>query len=172
MQQLLKKKKASLRQGGWRVSSPCYQNLAPVLRHWVVVMGKNQFSPSQWGCARQQLQPQCVCTQQEGDPKIATLNALGIDRAIQGAAKWTLMYYKVPVGAAQTKLFSLLPIHQEGIIYWGEKKNSWFLNWAKLPCHGWEWASETPVGEMKRTVLLKAHSVSIAATPKPRVTAH
>lgn len=52
------------------------------------------------------------------------LNALGIDRAIHVAVKWTLMYYKVPVGAAQTKLFSLLPIHQESIIYWGEEKKN------------------------------------------------
>lgn len=65
----------------------------------------------------QQLQLKCVCAQCERDPKIATLNALDIDRAIHVAAKWTLVYYKVPVGASQTKLFSLLPTHQEGIIY-------------------------------------------------------
>lgn len=45
------------------------------------------------------------------------VNALGIDRAIHVAAKWTLMYYKVLVGAAQTKLFSFLTIYQDGIIY-------------------------------------------------------
>lgn len=91
--------------------------------------------PRSWRWKRQQLQLECVCTQQERAPKTAMLNALGIDRAIHVAAKWTLMYYKVPVGAAQTKLFSLLPIYQEGIIYWGEKKKSWFLNWAKSRCH-------------------------------------
>lgn len=57
----------------------------------------------------------CVCTRCERDPKIATLNDLGIDRTIHVVAKWTLVYYKVPVGTSQTKLFSLLPLYQEGI---------------------------------------------------------
>lgn len=90
---------------------------------WTLVKGDSLLVPHSWKWKRQQLQLECVCTQQERAPETALLNALGIDRAIHVAAKWTLMYYKVPVGAAQTKLFSLLPIHQEGIIYWGEKKN-------------------------------------------------
>lgn len=86
--------------------------------------GENQLVTHSWGSKRQQLQLECVCTQCERDPKIATLNALGIDGAIHVEAKWTLMYCKVPVGASQTKLFSLLPIHQEGTLYGREKKNS------------------------------------------------
>lgn len=80
--------------------------------------------PHSWRWKLQRPQLECVCTQQERASKTAMLNALGIDRAIHVAAKWTLMYYKVPVGAAQTKLFSLLPIHQESIIYWGEEKKN------------------------------------------------
>ena len=66
-----------------------------------------------------------VCTRCERDSTIATLNDLGIDRAIHVVAKWTLVYYKVPVGASQTKLFSLLPLYQEGInLLRGKKKDS------------------------------------------------
>lgn len=85
--------------------------------------GKKSVSHSQLGSKRKQLQPEGVCTWCERDPKIATLNALGIDRAIHVVAKWTLVYYKVPVGTSQTKLFSLLPIYQEGInLLRGKKK--------------------------------------------------
>lgn len=82
-----------------------------------MVKGDRLLVPPSWGWKRQQLQLECVCTQQERVPKTAMVNALGIDRAIHVAAKWTLMYYKVLVGAAQTKLFSFLTIYQDGIIY-------------------------------------------------------
>lgn len=89
----------------------------------MVAKGEKSVTHRQ-GSKRQQLQLEYVRTQCERDPKIATLNALGIDGSIHVAAKWTLMCYKIPVGASQTKLFPLLPIYQEGIIYSGEKKNS------------------------------------------------
>ena len=101
----------------------CYLIPAPTILYGVAANGgKKSVSHSQLGSKRKQLQPG-VCTRCERDPKIATLNALGIDRAIRVVAKWTLVYYKVPVGTSQTKLFSLLPIYQEGInLLRGKKK--------------------------------------------------
>lgn len=138
---------------------------------------KNQWVTHSWGSKRKQVQLECVCTRCERDWKIVTLNVLGIDRAIHVVAKWTLMYYTVPVGTSQTKLFSLLPIHQEDIIYWGENKNSWFLNWAKLQCPGREWGpSETLVSEMRCCAeLLWAWSLQIThlqQTPGNNPSAH
>lgn len=96
------------------------------------------------------------------------LNALGIDRAIHVAAKWTLMYYKVPVGAAQTKLFSLLPIHQpREYNLLREEKKSWFLNWAKLQCHDREGA-QVRLSLVEWNVVL--NSWELFRTPIPTTT--
>lgn len=96
--------------------------------------GRKSVSHSQLGSKRKQLPPECVCTPCERDPKIATLNDLGIDRAIHVVAKWTLVYYKVPVGSSQTKLFSLLPLYQEGInLLRGKKRILDF--WIELNCN-------------------------------------
>lgn len=148
--------------------TPQDQILVPTVRHWAVVKGDSLLVSHRWRWERQQLQFECVCTQQERVPETAMLNALGIDRAIHVAAKWTLMYYKVPVGAAQTKLFSLQPIYQEGIIYWGEqKKKSWFLNWAKLQCHDREGAQVRLTNETKYCIeLLGAPSSPIPTATK------
>lgn len=96
----------------WQVVPPVLSDSSPNNPLLSGGEGENSVTHS-WG----RLQLECVCTQCTRDPKIATSNASGIDGAIHVAAKWTLMCYKVPVGASQTKLFSLLPTHQEGIIY-------------------------------------------------------